>query len=206
MTSLLQTPRPGTAMTPEAGSEADSAGEIEDPLTAPSFERGGWNGEAKLKTRRIAPKFGRLANVTTTASVDVSPPANLAIAVAKSYSDKTHWLATPSIIRLPVHPTTRRRSLLCQHRYVRRTLAKVELPGHNETYSRLTCGMTDAFVPAPLRRGGHFTFSKLLHSIRLGDLTQRSALSSGSANDPYPSATTVTSKATLPGTATTGSR
>ncbi|KAH8027400.1 hypothetical protein HPB51_005228 [Rhipicephalus microplus] len=29
----------------------------------------------KLKTHRIAPKFGRLANVTTVASVDVSPPA-----------------------------------------------------------------------------------------------------------------------------------
>lgn len=31
-----------------------------------------------LRTRRIAPKFGRLANVTTVASVDTSPSTNLA--------------------------------------------------------------------------------------------------------------------------------
>lgn len=30
-----------------------------------------------LKTRRIAPKFGRLANVTTVASVDTNPPTDL---------------------------------------------------------------------------------------------------------------------------------
>lgn len=35
----------------------------------------------KLKTRRIAPKFGRLANVTTVASVNVSPPADLAATI-----------------------------------------------------------------------------------------------------------------------------
>ncbi|KAH8024656.1 hypothetical protein HPB51_000268 [Rhipicephalus microplus] len=35
----------------------------------------------KLKTRRIAPKFGRLANVTTVASVDASPLADLAATI-----------------------------------------------------------------------------------------------------------------------------
>ncbi|KAH8009817.1 hypothetical protein HPB51_020165 [Rhipicephalus microplus] len=35
----------------------------------------------RLHTRRIAPKFGRLANVTTVASVDVSPPTDLAATI-----------------------------------------------------------------------------------------------------------------------------
>ncbi|KAH8042417.1 hypothetical protein HPB51_023256 [Rhipicephalus microplus] len=50
---------------------------VRDDLTFASDVQHHCRTFEKLKTRRIAPKFGRLANVTTVASVDVSPPTNL---------------------------------------------------------------------------------------------------------------------------------
>ncbi|KAH8037253.1 hypothetical protein HPB51_009696 [Rhipicephalus microplus] len=52
-----------------------------DDLTSASDVQHHCRTFEKLKTRRIAPKFGRLANVTTVASVDMSPPTDLAATI-----------------------------------------------------------------------------------------------------------------------------
>ena len=59
-----------------------------------------------LKTRRIAPKFGRLTNVTTVASVDVSPPADLASTIRQIVREqlRRHDVTYSSHYSTPVAP------------------------------------------------------------------------------------------------------
>lgn len=57
-----------------------------------------------LKTRRIAPKFGRLANVTTVASVDESPSADLSSTIRQIVREELlrHEVLTCNVMQPPV--------------------------------------------------------------------------------------------------------
>ncbi|KAH8028017.1 hypothetical protein HPB51_012603 [Rhipicephalus microplus] len=68
------------------GADADSFRQTKTTTDASEESDDDWRTMLTLRqkrqqTRRIAPKFGRLANVTTVASVDVSPPTDLAATI-----------------------------------------------------------------------------------------------------------------------------
>ncbi|KAH7964633.1 hypothetical protein HPB51_027127 [Rhipicephalus microplus] len=71
---------PSTTVMAESEGHGFSTTQREDLTSISTVQRHCRTFE-KLRTRHIAPKFGRLANVTTVASVDVSPPADLAATV-----------------------------------------------------------------------------------------------------------------------------
>lgn len=78
-----------------------------------------------LKTRRIAPKFGRLANVTTVASVDERPSADLSSTIRQIVREELqrHEVHACSVMQQPAaySRNTRRlqqRALRGKRRYV----------------------------------------------------------------------------------------